>query len=182
MEPSKEKRFNLAFNIFLVVGMIVAVTITTVFKLQQPQAKTFLLLLAAFGSVMGVINTVLSANGHILTFVFGFLDVLAATVVCYENGIMDFLVRADRCGVLLHRLPGQRDHGDLCLACVLFPAYAVHRFLAMAQTRRFCRAGKRRGYQGQGETPYFQAVDLGDSRCAGGYHYSLWNPLLCGFG
>ena len=88
MEPSKEKRFNLAFNIFLVVGMIVAVTITTVFKLQQPQAKTFLLLLAAFGSVMGVINTVLSANGHILTFVFGFLDVLAATVVCYENGII----------------------------------------------------------------------------------------------
>ena len=78
----------LAFNIFLVIGMIVAVTITTVFKLQQPGVKTFMLLLAAFGSVMGVINTVLSANGHILTFVFGFLDVLAATVVLLDNGIM----------------------------------------------------------------------------------------------
>ncbi len=88
MEPSKEKRFNLAFNIFLVTGMIVAVTLTTVFKLQQPGVKTFMLLLAAFGSVMGVINTVLSANGHLLTFLFGFLDVLAATVVLYDNGIM----------------------------------------------------------------------------------------------
>ena len=88
MNPTTEKRFNLAFNIFLVIGMIVAVTITTVFKLQQPGVKTFMLLLAAFGSVMGVINTVLSANGHILTFVFGFLDVLAATVVLLDNGIM----------------------------------------------------------------------------------------------
>ncbi|MBQ6253109.1 MAG: nicotinamide mononucleotide transporter [Bacteroidales bacterium] len=88
MDKATEKRFNLAFNIFLVTGMIVAVTITTVFKLQQPGVKTFILLLAAFGSVMGVVNTVLSANGHILTFVFGFLDVLAATVVYLDNGIM----------------------------------------------------------------------------------------------
>lgn len=88
MDKATEKRFNLAFNIFLVTGMIIAVTITTVFKLQQPGVKTFMLLLAAFGSVMGVVNTVLSANGHILTFVFGFLDVLAATVVCLDNGIM----------------------------------------------------------------------------------------------
>ena len=88
MEKATEKRFNLAFNIFLVTGMILAVTITTVFKLQQPGVKTFILLLAAFGSVMGVVNTVLSANGHILTFVFGFLDVLAATVVYLDNGIM----------------------------------------------------------------------------------------------
>ena len=85
---STEKKFNLAFNIFLVTGMIVAVTITTIFKLQQPEVKTFMLLLAAFGSTMGVVNTVLSANGHILTFVFGLLDVLVATVVCYDNGIM----------------------------------------------------------------------------------------------
>ena len=88
MEKTAEKRFNLAFNIFLVTGMIVAVTITTIFKLQQPEVKTFMLLLAAFGSVMGVINTVLSANGHLLTFLFGLLDVLAATVVLYDNGIM----------------------------------------------------------------------------------------------
>ncbi|MBR1926784.1 MAG: nicotinamide mononucleotide transporter [Bacteroidales bacterium] len=88
MDKTTERRFNLAFNVFLVTGMIVAVTITTIFKLQQPQVKTFMLLLAAFGSVMGVINTVLSANGHLLTFLFGLLDVLAATVVLYDNGIM----------------------------------------------------------------------------------------------
>ena len=88
METSKEKRFNLAFNIFLVTGMLVAVTVTTIFKLQQPGVKTFMLLLAAFGSVMGVVNTVLSANGHILTFLFGLLDVAAATVVYLDNGIM----------------------------------------------------------------------------------------------
>ncbi len=88
MDKATEKKFNLAFNIFLVTGMIVAVMITTVFKLQQPGVKTFMLLLAAFGSVMGVVNTVLSANGHIFTFLFGLLDVLAATVVLYDNGIM----------------------------------------------------------------------------------------------
>lgn len=88
MSPERERKFNLAFNIFLLAGMLVALTITTVFKLQQPGARSFMLLLAAFGAMMGIVNTVLSANGHILTFVFGFIDVLVATVVCYENGIM----------------------------------------------------------------------------------------------
>lgn len=88
MTPSNEKKFNLAFNIFLVTGMLVALVITTVFKLQQPGVKTFMLLLASFGAMMGVINTVLSANGHILTFVFGLIDVLVATVVYLDNGIM----------------------------------------------------------------------------------------------
>lgn len=84
----RERRFNLAFNIFLLLGMLVALSLTTVFKLQQPGARPFMLLLAAFGAMMGIVNTVLSANGHILTFVFGFIDVVVATVVCYENGIM----------------------------------------------------------------------------------------------
>ena len=85
---SKGNRFNLAFNIFLVTGMLVAVTITTIFKLQQPGVRTFMLLLASFGSVMGVVNTVMSANGNILTFVFGFIDVLIGTIVYLDNGIM----------------------------------------------------------------------------------------------
>ncbi len=85
---SKASRFNLALNIFLVAGMLLAVTVTTIFKLQQPGVKTFMLLLAAFGSVMGVVNTVMSANGNILTFVFGFIDVLIGTIVYLDNGIM----------------------------------------------------------------------------------------------
>ena len=88
MTPSAEKRFNLAFNIFLVTGMLVALVITTVLKLQQPGVRTFMLILASFGAMMGIINTVLSANGHILTFVFGLLDVLVATIVYLDNGIM----------------------------------------------------------------------------------------------
>ena len=84
----KTGKFNLAFNIFLVTGMVLAVTATTIFKLQQPGVRTFMLLLAAFGSVMGVVNTVMSANGNILTFVFGFIDVLIGTIVYFDNGIM----------------------------------------------------------------------------------------------
>lgn len=85
---TKANRFNLAFNIFLVAGMVLAVTATTIFKLGQPEVKSFMLLLAAFDSVMGVVNTVMSANGNILTFVFGFIDVLIGTIVYLDNGIM----------------------------------------------------------------------------------------------
>lgn len=88
MTSVKERRFNLAFNIFLVIGMLLAVTATTIFKVQQPGVRTFMLLLAAFGSVMGVVNTVMSANGNILTFLFGFIDVLIGTIVYFDNGIM----------------------------------------------------------------------------------------------
>lgn len=88
MTPSAERKFNLAFNIFLVLGMTIALVITTVFKLQQPEVKTFMLILAAFGSLCGIINTVMSASGNILTFVFGFVDVLIGTIVYLDNGIM----------------------------------------------------------------------------------------------
>ena len=59
MTPSAEKKFNLAFNIFLVTGMLVALVITTAFKLRQPDVKTFMLLLAAFGALMGVVSALL---------------------------------------------------------------------------------------------------------------------------
>jgi nicotinamide mononucleotide transporter PnuC len=88
MTANKEREFNLAFNIFLVCGMLVALAITTIFKLRQPGVNTFMLLLACLGSLMGVINTVMSANGNILSFVFGFIDVLIGTIVYYDNGIM----------------------------------------------------------------------------------------------
>ncbi|MGI5847643.1 MAG: nicotinamide riboside transporter PnuC [Candidatus Cryptobacteroides sp.] len=88
MTASREQKFNLAFNIFLVTGMLIAVTVATVFQLRQPNVRTFMLLLAGFGSVMGVVNTVMSANGNILTFVFGFIDVLIGSIVYLDNGIM----------------------------------------------------------------------------------------------
>ena len=85
---SKASRANLAFNVFLVTGMLLAVTVTTIFKLRQPGVGTFMLLLAAFGSVMGIVNTVMSANGKILTFVFGLINVLIGAAVYLDNGIM----------------------------------------------------------------------------------------------
>lgn len=87
MDNQTEKKFNLAFNIFLVCGMFIAVVLTTAFKLRQPDVKAFMLLLAGFGSLMGVVNTVMSANGHILTFLFGFIDVLVGTIIYLDNGI-----------------------------------------------------------------------------------------------
>ncbi len=85
---SKEQRFNRAFNYFLVIGLTLAVTISTIYKFQEPNARVFILLLAAFSSIMGVLSTVLSANGNIMTFIFGFLDVLIGTIIYFDNGIM----------------------------------------------------------------------------------------------
>lgn len=67
--------------------MVVTIGITTVFKLQEPQARTLLIIVAALGSVMGVASSVLSANGIIWTFLFGLLDVACCLIVDADNGI-----------------------------------------------------------------------------------------------
>ena len=67
--------------------MVVAIAITTVFKLQEPEARTLLILIAATGSVMGVASSVLSANGIIWTFLFGLLDIVCCLIVDADNGI-----------------------------------------------------------------------------------------------
>ena len=69
-----EKTFNKWFSGILMGLMVVTIGITTVFKLQEPEARTLLILVAALGSVMGVASSVLSANGIIWTFLFGLLD------------------------------------------------------------------------------------------------------------
>ena len=112
-----EKKFNTALNLFILVGMLVAVVVTNVFKIQQPGARHFMLLLASVGALTGVINTVLSANGNIWTFLFGVIDVSVATVVAFDSSI---------------RPAGL---GQFRAARVLFPAYAVRRLVAVAQAR-----------------------------------------------
>ena len=67
--------------------MVIAIAITTIFKLQEPEARTLLILIAATGSVMGVASSVLSANGLIWTFVFGLLDIACCLIVDADNGI-----------------------------------------------------------------------------------------------
>ena len=80
-----EKRFNKWFSAFILIGMTVALVLTTAIKFGQTQEGRGLLLLAAFGSLMGVLATVCSANGRIITFFFGLLDVAVYGAMCLMN-------------------------------------------------------------------------------------------------
>lgn len=81
----KEEIFNKWFNVFILAGMTVALVITTIFKLSAAETGKVLLLVSAFGSLMGVASTVASANGKIITFLFGLLDVSIYGVICFLN-------------------------------------------------------------------------------------------------
>ncbi|MBR4735172.1 MAG: nicotinamide mononucleotide transporter [Bacteroidales bacterium] len=82
-----DKKFNKWFSSILMTMMVVVIVITTAFKMQQPDARVVMLLIAALGSVMGVASTVLSANGIIWTFIFGILDVTFCCIVAADNQI-----------------------------------------------------------------------------------------------
>ena len=82
-----DKKFNKWFSGVLMTLMVITIAITTVFKLQEPEARTLMILVAATGSVMGVASSVLSANGLIWTFLFGLLDIACCCIVDVDNGI-----------------------------------------------------------------------------------------------
>ena len=82
--------------------MVVAIAITTGIKLGQPSARTFFIIVAAIGSVMGVASSVMSANGYIWTFIFGLMDIACCLIVDADNGVWgDFSLH------LLYLLPMQ---------------------------------------------------------------------------
>lgn len=80
-----EERFNKWFNAFVLIGMTVAIVLTTILKFSASESGCVRLLIAAFGSLMGILSVVSSANGRILTFLFGLLDVAIYAVMCYVN-------------------------------------------------------------------------------------------------
>lgn len=80
-----EKTFNKWFNIFILGGMTAVTCIVTAIKMSNGNGENLWLLLSAFGSLMGVLATVCSANGWIITFMFGFLDVAIYGVACWVN-------------------------------------------------------------------------------------------------
>ncbi|MBS7289208.1 MAG: nicotinamide riboside transporter PnuC [Bacteroidales bacterium] len=80
-----EEKFNKLFSAFVLIGMTVALVLTTALKLGDSTGGKILLLVSAFGSLMGVTSTVFSAKGNILTFLFGFLDVSIYGVICFIN-------------------------------------------------------------------------------------------------
>lgn len=79
-------KFNRYFSIFILVGMTAAMVIATALKLRDAQTGQALLIVAAFGSLMGILSTVCSANARILTFLFGLFDVSIYGVMCFVGG------------------------------------------------------------------------------------------------
>ena len=80
-----EKQFNKLFSAFILVGMTVVTVLVTGIKLRGADGGEWLLVMSAFGSLMGVLATVCSANGWIITFLFGLLDVTIYGVACWIN-------------------------------------------------------------------------------------------------
>lgn len=83
-----DSKFNKIFNIFILVGMAAAVIVVNIFKLQDPQVQVVKQVVIALGALMGVVNTVLSANGNIWTFLFGVLDVCICAYANADSGNM----------------------------------------------------------------------------------------------
>ena len=94
----KADRFNKIFNAFILIGMTVVTLIVTIIKLRDAQGGTAALplIIAAVGSLCGVLANVLSANGRLLTFLFGLIDVTIYGVMCltgakYGNAALHLL-------------------------------------------------------------------------------------------
>ncbi len=83
-----EKKFNFWFNMFILVGMITAVVVVNTLKIRAQDAITVKQIVVAVGAIMGVVNTVLSANGNIWTFLFGLIDVCICAFTNFDSGNM----------------------------------------------------------------------------------------------
>ncbi len=92
----RSERFNKWFNAFILIGMAVVTLFVTGLKLRDADSGQALLIIAAVGSLCGVLANVFSANGRILTFLFGLIDVTIYGVMCltsarYGNAAMHLL-------------------------------------------------------------------------------------------
>lgn len=81
----QEKKFNRWFNAFILIGMTVATVFATASELKTGDSGKFLILLAAFSSIMGILGVLCSANASIFTFLFGFFEVSTYSVLCFIN-------------------------------------------------------------------------------------------------
>ena len=91
-----DKVFNKWFNTFILVGMAVVTVVVTAVKFKAADSGRAMLVISAFGSLMGVLSTVCAANGRILTFLFGLIDVTIYGVMCligtrYGNAALHLL-------------------------------------------------------------------------------------------
>lgn len=93
---NKTELFNKIFNAFILIGMAVVTILVTAIKLGDAENGQTLLVIAAVGSLAGVLANVLSANGRILTFLFGLIDVTVYGAMClagakYGNAALHLL-------------------------------------------------------------------------------------------
>lgn len=95
-----------------------------------------MLALASIGALTGVMNSVLSANGNIWTFLFGIIDVTVASYVAFDSSIR----------------PGSDPVWGISRFTPLFPADAVRGLVAMAEE------GRKVPGQGQGTASERQIV------------------------
>ncbi len=91
-----DKTFNKWFNTFILVGMAVVTLVVTAIRFRDADSGRAMLVISAFGSLMGVLCTVCAANGRILTFLFGIIDVSIYGVMCligtrYGNAALHLL-------------------------------------------------------------------------------------------
>ena len=96
MAKFDDKKFNKWFSAFILIGMAVVTVAVTAIKFKDADSGRATLLISAFGSLMGVLCTVLAANGRILTFLFGILDVTIYGIMCligtrYGNAALHLL-------------------------------------------------------------------------------------------
>ena len=96
MTKVNDKTFNKWFSLFILIGMAVVTVVVTAIKFKDADSGRAMLLISAFGSLMGVLCTVLAANGRILTFLFGILDVSIYGAMCligtkYGNAALHLL-------------------------------------------------------------------------------------------
>ncbi len=88
-----EKKFNRWFNVFLVAGMTVCLTIACIYNLTHNAggaaltSQPWFIILTSAGALMGVISTILAANANILTFVFGLIDVIIFSFTLFDQRI-----------------------------------------------------------------------------------------------
>ena len=92
----RSEKFNKIFNAFILIGMAVVTVLVLAFKLRDAQDGRALLIIASVGSLAGVLANVLSANGRILTFLFGLIDVTIYGAMCltgarYGNAALHLL-------------------------------------------------------------------------------------------
>lgn len=78
-------KFNKWFSAFIMGGLTIALVAITAIRLVNADGGEALMLFSVFGSIMGVLSVVLSANGKRLTFFFGVVDVTTYGIVCLIN-------------------------------------------------------------------------------------------------